>query len=113
MRNKGITPSSEVFLTLFRGLHAAGRVEDCHYVWLTLSRTPRVRLPRAMFTELIVMFAEQGNLDDMQVGAGDGITVCCGGREGAPSFIQFLYLLVFHAHAFPATFFPHSLCVIA
>ena len=69
MRHKGIAASPDLFMTIFRGLHRAGRAEDCHYVWQTLSRTPRIRLASEMYTELISMFAEQGNLDNMQVRA--------------------------------------------
>ena len=67
MRRKGFVPTAEVFEALFTALARDGRVEECHYVWLAISKTKRLRLPASFYTTLITTFAKQGNLDDMQL----------------------------------------------
>ena len=66
-RNKGFPTPHALWSTIFRRLHAAGRKETCHYVWVALARGHNARLPRALYTQIIATFAEQGNLDDMQM----------------------------------------------
>lgn len=114
MRRQGLPTPPSLWATMFAGLHAGGRVEECHHAWQALQKATSTRLPLQLYTQvrdrasgqgngrrsplsaytthtctslavlnprhpppsppssrtllqIICMFAEQGNLDDMQL----------------------------------------------
>ncbi len=66
MKRRGIGATPAVFLTLLGEAAAAGRAEDCHYIWRTLERSHAIAVPPALYDLLIRTFAAQGALADME-----------------------------------------------
>lgn len=66
MRRSNLTPDAALWGAFFAALGAAGRAEDCHYVWAALVSTTVLAVPSTVYTTIIVTLAAQGNVEDME-----------------------------------------------
>lgn len=52
IRRRGMVPPASLWATLLRALHAAGRAEECHYVWVAMSRTSALKAPASLYAQV-------------------------------------------------------------
>lgn len=65
MKRKSIGATAGIFGTLFEGAAKANRPMDCHYIYATLERSHHIIVPSALYTRMLEVFAQQGNIENI------------------------------------------------
>jgi hypothetical protein len=69
MRSSGLPAAADLFGAFFTHLHAAGRATECRSVWRALVGSPALVVPVSLYAQIVEVFAEQGNVKDMEEAA--------------------------------------------
>ena len=94
MRRANLTPDAALWGAFFSALGAAGRAEDCHYVWAALTSTTVLAVTPTVYTTIIVTLAGQGNVEDMEA----AVKRMGRRRDGAQTPSPEASAAVFHAY---------------